>query len=64
MNNDQAHAQFEFDREREKTDIWDGLEEEPIDPHILAGLTPCGVNEEGEDYWVGTNKNWQDYAFN
>lgn len=67
MEFEQAYKTFEADRELAKSDIdTDTYQEEEIledNPFLLAGLTPCGVDEEGNDLFIGGKKEWSNLKF-
>ncbi len=39
----------------------DTLEKKDFRNHERAGLAYSGKNYEGEDEWIGTDKQWTDY---
>ena len=47
---------------KEHCDIEEGeVEDNTVDMHVLAGLQRWGKNEDGEQEWVGTHKQWETY---
>ena len=36
--------------------------ERDFELHEEAGLVPAGVDEEGNNQWIGTDKQWQRYT--
>lgn len=37
------------------------MNKEDYDLHIQAGLEPAGINDDGEQEWVGDNTQWEIY---